>query len=91
LLLVLKPCGPVRPIAKGLVSGMAAAAERDCGAAAKAVRLAFHIDEFDFPFDAQGPVTANRDLCRWHLCSNMPGSPPRTCRGAQRKSAARIF
>jgi hypothetical protein len=31
---------------------VAATAQRDCGATAKAVRLAFHVDEFDFPFDA---------------------------------------
>jgi len=70
---------------------MAAAAKRDCGAPSEAVRLAFHIDEFDFPFDAQGPVIANRDLGRWHLRSHMPGLSPWTCRGVQRKSAARIF
>jgi hypothetical protein len=52
LLLVLKTCGLVRPIAKGLACGVAATAKCDCGATAKAVRLAFHVDEFDFPFDA---------------------------------------
>jgi hypothetical protein len=52
LLLVLKTCGLVRPIAKGLTCGVAATAKRDRGAAAKAVRLAFHVDELDFPFDS---------------------------------------
>jgi hypothetical protein len=52
LLLVLKACGLVRPIAKRLAGGVAATAKRECGAAAEAVWLAFHIDEFDFPFDA---------------------------------------
>src|ERR1700730_4332146 len=69
LLLVLKACGLVRPIAKGLACGVAATAKRDGGATAEAVRLAFHIDKFDFPFDAQWTVVANRNLCRWHRCS----------------------
>jgi hypothetical protein len=78
LLLVLKTCGLVRSIAKGLTSRVAATAKCDCGATAKTVRLALHVDEFDFPFDAQGPVTAYRNLCRWHFCSQLPGcSPPR--------------
>ena len=62
LLLVLKTCGLVRPIAKGLAGGVAATAKRDCGSTAKAVRLAFHIDEFDFPFDAQRTVIPDCDL-----------------------------
>jgi hypothetical protein len=64
LLLVLKTCRLVRPIAKGLIGGVAATAKREGGAAAKSVRLAFHIDEFDFPLDAQGTVIANRDFRR---------------------------
>src|SRR6266852_5191493 len=71
LLLVLKTSGLVRPIAEWLARGVAATAKRDCGSTAKAVRLAFHIDEFDFPFDAQGPVTADCDFCWWHLCSQL--------------------
>jgi hypothetical protein len=62
LLLVLKTCGLVRAIAKGLICGVAATAKGDGGAAAKAVRLAFHIDEFNFPFDAQGAVIPDCDL-----------------------------
>jgi hypothetical protein len=90
LLLVLKTCSPVRPIAKRLACRMAATAKRNGGATAQAVRLAFHIDEFDFPFDAQWTVVANRDFRR-HLCSRMPGLSPRPGRGAQKKSGARIF
>ena len=63
LLVVLKPSGLVRSIAEGLVCGVAATAKRDGCPAAEAVRFAFHIDEFNFPFDAQGAVTADRDLC----------------------------
>jgi len=51
LLLVLKTCGLVRPIAKRLTCGVSATAERDRCSTAKTVRLAFHVDEFDFPFD----------------------------------------
>jgi len=69
LLLILKARGLVRAVAKWLAGGVAATAKRDRVAAAKPVWLALHIDEFDFPFDAQGAVVANRDLCRWHLCS----------------------
>lgn len=91
LLLVLKTCGLVGAIAKGLACGVAATAKRDRGSTAKAVRLAFHIDEFEFPFDAQRTVIADSDFRRWHLSSHMPGSPPRPDRGVQRKSGARIF
>ena len=90
LLLVLKSCSLVRPIAKGLAGGVAATAKRDCCAAAKAVRLAFHIDEFDFSFDAQGAVIADRDLCRWHLCSHWTGSSPGQA-GALRKKVEPAF
>jgi len=70
LLLVLKTRGFVRPIAKGLIRGVAATAKGNCGAAAKTVRFTFHIEEFDFPFDTQGAVIADCDLCRrWHLYS----------------------
>lgn len=90
-LLVLKSCGLVRPIAKGFACRMAAAAKRNRSAAGKTVRLALHIDKFDFPFDAQGPVIANCDLCRWHLCSRMPGSPSRTCQGFRVKASPEFF
>jgi hypothetical protein len=77
LLLVLKACGLVRPIAKRFIGGVAATAKRDCCAAAKTVRFSLHIDEFDFPFDAQGTVIADRDFCRWHLFSNLRGAAAR--------------
>ena len=62
LLLVLKSCGLVRAIAKGLVRGVPATAKSDCRAAAKAVGSAFHVDEFEFPFDAQRPIIPYDDL-----------------------------
>src|ERR1700688_4346240 len=79
LLLVLKTSGLVSPIAEGLVCGVAATAKRDCGSTAKAVRLTFHIDEFDFPFDTQGPVIADRDFCWWHLCSHLTEETRHCC------------
>ena len=76
LLLVLKACGLVRPIAKRLVCRVAATAKHDHLAATKTVRLAFHVNEFDYPFDAQRAIIADRDFRRWQMCSQMPGSPP---------------
>jgi hypothetical protein len=75
LLLVLKAYGLVRPIAKGLACRVAATAKHDHLAAAETVRLAFHIYEFDYPFDAQRAIIADRDFCRWQLFPQMPGSP----------------
>jgi hypothetical protein len=69
LRLVLKTSGLVGTIAKGLACGVAATAKRDRFAAAKAVRLTLHIYEFDFPFNSQRPVIADRDFRRRHLCS----------------------
>jgi hypothetical protein len=66
LLLVLKTSGLVGTIAKWLARGVATSAKRNRFAAAKAVRFSFHINEFDFPFEAQGPVIADRDFRRWH-------------------------
>ena len=67
LLLVLKTRGLVGPIAKGLARGVATTAKRDRSAATKTVRLAFHIDELDVPFYAQGTVVANHDFCLRHF------------------------
>ena len=77
MLLVLEARGLVRTVAKWFAGGMAATAKRDCCAPAKAEWLALHVDEFDFPFNAQGTIVADRDLCRWHPCSRMQGSAPR--------------
>lgn len=73
MLLVLKSRDLVRPIAKGLAGGVAATAKRDGCPAAQAVRLAFHVDQFDFSLDTQGPVIADRNFCWWHARSRMPG------------------
>ena len=70
-LLVLEACGLMRPVAKGFAGGVPATAKRDSLASAKAEWLAFHIDEFDFPFNTQGTVIADCDLCRWHVCSQL--------------------
>ena len=91
LLLVLKPGGFVRSIAKRLVCGVAATAERKVCPTGEAIRLALHIDKLDFPFHAQGAVIADRDFCRRHLRSQMPDSSPRPGRGGHKKSEARIF
>jgi hypothetical protein len=70
LLLVLKTSGLVSTIAKGLACGVAATAKRDRGSTAKPVRIAFHIDEFEFSFDTQRSVIADSYFRWWHLCSN---------------------
>jgi hypothetical protein len=69
LRLVLKTSGLVGAIAKWLAGGVAATAKRNRFSTAKPVRLALHIDEFDFPFNAQRSVIADRDFRWWHLCS----------------------
>jgi hypothetical protein len=46
------------PIAEGLVCGVSAAAESDCGSSGQAVGLTLHVDKFDFAFDAQWSITA---------------------------------
>ena len=91
LLLVLKACGLMRPITKGLACRVAAAAEHDHLAAAKTVRLAFHVDKFDCPFDAQRAVIADRYFRRWQLCPLMPGPPPGQGRDASRENEACTF
>jgi hypothetical protein len=58
LLLILKSSGLMSPIAEGLVCGVSAAAESDCGASGQAVGLTLHVDKFDFAFDAQWSITA---------------------------------
>ena len=68
-LLILKSCGLVRPIAKGLAGGMAATAKSDRCATAKAVRPAFHVDKLDFTFDTERAVIADCDFRRGHLYS----------------------
>jgi hypothetical protein len=70
LLFVLKPRGFMRTVAERLAGGVAATAKRDCGAPGKAVRLAIHIEKFDFPFDTQGTIIADRDFCWWHWISS---------------------
>jgi hypothetical protein len=71
LLLVLKTGRLVRTIAKGLARGMTATAKGDCRAAGKAVRFAVHVEELNFPFDAQGAVIADSYFCRWHSSSRL--------------------
>jgi hypothetical protein len=62
LLLVLKSSRLVGAIAKRLVGRMSASAESDRGASSEAICLALHVDEFDFPFDAQRAVIPNYDF-----------------------------
>src|SRR5882762_1953399 len=63
LLLVLKSGHLVGPVAKGLVRRVPATAQGDGGASGEAVRLALHIHQVDFPFDAQRAVISNDYLC----------------------------
>ena len=91
LLLVLKTCGLVGAIAKWLACGVAASAKCECGSAAKAIRLAFHIDEFEFSFDAQRTVIADSNFCGCHLCSLMPGPSPTARPWRPEKMWARIY
>jgi hypothetical protein len=62
LLLVLKSGRLVGAVAKGLVCRVPATAEGDGGASSEAVRLAVHVDQLDFPFDAQRAIISNDDL-----------------------------
>ena len=62
LLLILKSSGLMSPIAEGLVCGVSAAAESDCGASGKAVGLTLHVDKFDFAFDAQWSIITYDNL-----------------------------
>src|SRR6202030_2917548 len=61
---------------KWLARGVAASAKRNRFAATKAVLFSFHVDEFDFPLDAQGPIIADRDFRWWHLCSYFAAGRP---------------
>jgi len=62
LLLVLKSSRLVGAIAKRLVGRMSASAESDRGASSEAICLALHVDELDFPFDAQRAIIPNDDF-----------------------------
>ena len=66
LLLVLEAGGLVGTIAKGLAGGVSATAERDCRATRKAVRLAIHVEELNFPLYAQGAIIADGYFRGWH-------------------------
>jgi hypothetical protein len=66
LLLVLKAGALVGAIAKRLVAGVPATAKRERFPSAQAVRLAVHIDKFDFAFDAQGTIVPDGNLRGWH-------------------------
>ena len=59
LLLVLKSSRLVSAIAKRLICRVAAAAESDCCASGKAIRLALHVNELDFSFDTQRAIISN--------------------------------
>jgi hypothetical protein len=69
LLLVLKSGRLVGAVAKGLVRRVPAPAEGDGGASSEAVRLALHIHQLDFPFDAQRAIISNDDLGGRHSSS----------------------
>jgi len=59
----------MRAIAKGLVGGVAAAAEAYRSASGEAKGLPLGIDNFEVPFDADGPVVVDRDFRRRHFFS----------------------
>ena len=59
LLLVLKSGRLVTAVAKGFARRVPATAEGDGGASREAVRLALHIHQLDFPFDAQWAIISN--------------------------------
>ena len=73
LLLILKTGGLVRAIAKRLVGGMPATAKRDGCPSAETIAAALHIDEFDFPFDAQRTIIANSNFIARHSGSLLAG------------------
>ena len=62
LLLVLKSSRLVGAIAKRLVGRVSASAESDRGSSSEAIWLALHVDELDFPFDAQRAIIPNDDF-----------------------------
>jgi hypothetical protein len=71
LLLVLKSGRLVRTVAKGLAGGVSAPAESDRRATRKAVRLAIHVEDLNFPLDAQGAIVADGYFRGWHLSSRL--------------------
>ena len=90
MLFVMKTCGFVRAIAKRFVRGVPTTAKGDRVAAGEAIHLALHVDDFEFPFDAQWAIISNDDLRRRHSFSILAGSTSRFDRGVQRKSRARV-
>jgi hypothetical protein len=62
LLLVLESGRLVGAVAKGLVRRMPAPAKGDRGASSEAVCLTLHVDDLDFPFDAQWAIIPNDDF-----------------------------
>ena len=59
LLLVLKSSRLVSAIAERLICRVPTAAESDCCASGKAIRLALHVNELDFSFDTQRAIISN--------------------------------
>jgi len=53
---------------------VSATAERDGGAPAESKGTSFHIDEFDFPFDAQWTIIANSNFSGRHSGSLFAGA-----------------
>jgi len=85
LLLVLKPSGFVRAIAKGFVRGVSATAKSDCRASAKTIGAALHVDEFTFALDTQWAVISNSDL-RWRHSASFRQGPSGTHARSARKN-----
>ncbi len=61
-LLVLKSGRLVSAIAKRLICRVPTAAESDCCASGKPIRLTLHVNELDFSFDTQGAIISNYDF-----------------------------
>jgi hypothetical protein len=62
LLLVLKSGCLVSPIAKRLICRVTAAAEADYCASGEAIGPTLHVNELEFPFDAQWAIITNDNL-----------------------------
>ena len=62
LLLVLESGRLVGAVAKRLVRRVSATAKSDRGASGEAICLTLHVDELDFPFDAQWAIIPNYDF-----------------------------
>jgi hypothetical protein len=69
LLLILKAGSLVRTVAKGLICGMAAPAQRERCAAAEAECLCFRVAQINFALDEQGSIITDSDFGSWHLNS----------------------